>query len=72
MQMLNRTQVLYARFEEGADLIVIAATGVRLSFTGDQADKATLARLIVAPSSSDFIEVPKGLQMLIMGEQVSR
>jgi hypothetical protein len=28
---------------------------------------ATLAKLIVAPASSDFIEVPNGLKMQIAG-----
>jgi hypothetical protein len=68
MQMLNRNQILSAEFDEGSDLIVVTAAGLRISFTGEHADKAALAKLIVAPNSSDFIEVPKGLKMLILGE----
>jgi len=67
MQMLNRNRVLYAALEEGSRLIVLTSTGLKISFTGEQADMATLAKLIVAPASSDFIEVPNGLKMQIAG-----
>jgi hypothetical protein len=68
MQMLNRNQILFAGLDENSDLIAVTAAGLKMSFTGTPADKAALAKLIVAPSSSDFIEVPKALKMLILGE----
>lgn len=68
MQMLNRTQILFAEFNEDSDLVAVTAAGLKISFTGGHADKVALAKLIVAPSSSDFIEVPKALKMLILGE----
>jgi len=68
MQILNRNQVLLVEFNKGADLIVVTATGLRLAFTGEQSDKADLAKAIAASSGGDFIEVPAGLQALILGE----
>ena len=68
MKILNRSQVLLVTFDKGTDLIVITAAGLRIGFTGEQSDKADLANYIAAPSGGDFIEVPTGLQILILGE----